>query len=651
MNIWKSKPKPKQESWRLKLAPPPTMDSNPLQMFVRSTNSLTGQPIDETLPDIGKAWPTKPPIIVPSGSPETDIRRYKKLCRSGIPPALRSAVWITSVVMKSRPYQSMEDTQDFGTLKKVEILDHGWEMVRKSLFPDVSDEEACVIPDFGVEPHIMEGLLVNDHFFHIHDEKGETSNSTTSSNTIMTGKAVEGVKRITMFLYAARENLGIEYCPLLPDMTALLLSHMPTSYAFASIREMKNTESYYFPMSKVEHLSWCKTFGDLMRRMYPQTAQTMSNCGALTPDGLDPIFRRFFVSILKREQVLRILDIYFIEGYKAIFRLGTVILCLCTFYLTPSETTDVHSFWKGVRRITHSRVFHFDVLIKQSYGFNGRKYRSRRSFPRRKFIQRLMAYNEEWASKFASHHVLDLTEKPLGFVEEEELPIVLAKNATERYKLAEFLPFSYKSTKLELIYSTNVHGRSIDMFYKHCAKAKHTITLLEVLNNGATIGMFATDTWRNNPKMYGDGECVLFRLKPNPIAFHWQYEVPRTLQKTPTEEEQQHLQRNGNFINYDSGGEDESLTIQTEGLNGQFMISRSNFISLGSNEHGLSGLRINEDLSRGSSARARGFNNEPLAGEGYMDFDIGLVEVYQLVREIDGRAIDGEEDVWKGMFD
>ena len=397
---------PKKENWREKLEGP-IMEDNPLRMFVRSVDTLTGRPIDETLPE-GREWPTKPPIIPKSGNVETDLQRFKKLCRNGIPAALRSAIWITSVVMKSRPYQSLEETEEFGTLKKVEILEHGWEMVRKSLFPDVSDEEACTIPDFGVEPHEMEGMLVSDYFFFKNDDDG-------SGN--MSERSVKGVRLITMFLYAARENLGIEYCPLLPDMTALLLSHMPVSYAYAAIREMKNTESYYFPMSKAEHLSWCKTFGDLLRRMYPQTAITMARCGALTPEGLDPIFRRFFIPIMSREQVNRILDIYFIEGYKALFRLGTVILCLSTFYLTPEEVKDNDSFWKGVKRVTHSRIFHFDVLIKQSYGFNGKRYRMRRSFPRRRFIQKLMAYNEEWANQLSSTHVLDFTEKPIGFIE------------------------------------------------------------------------------------------------------------------------------------------------------------------------------------------------------------------------------------------
>lgn len=631
---------PKQEAWREQLQQqnPPSNnieDSNPLRMFVRSVDTLLGKPIDETLPTT-REWPIKPPIIAYSGNAETDLRRFKKLCRNGIPPVYRSAIWITSVVMISRPYQSKEDTEEFGTLMKVEILEHGWETVKKSLFPDESDEDAVTIPDFGMDPQKMEAILINDHFIFREGDEDEFEGN-------LSQQAIEGVKLITVFLYAARQNLGIEYCPLLPDMTALLLSYMPVSYAFCAIREMTNTESYYFPMSKTEYLCWCKTFGDLMRRMYPQTAVIMTECGALTPGGLDPIFRRFFVPILKPEQVRRILDIYFIEGYKAIFRIGTVMLCLSTFYLTAEETTSTEAFWKGVKRVTHSRIFHFDVLLKQAYGFDGRKFRSRRSFPRRRFIQKLMSYNEEWASKSSSNHFLSLADKPLGFVE-GEIPIVLAKNATERLRLEEFLPFTYKSTKLDLIFSTNVHGRSLAMFYQHCAKAKHTVTLIEVLNNGATIGMFATDTWHNNRRMYGDGECVLFRLKPNPVCFHWQHDVAanhtgsRDLASFSTD-------------SMDYISDDESANIQTETLNGQFMISRSDFISMGNNENGASGLRLNEDLSKGSSDKARGFNNEPLAGEGLIDFDVGLVEVYQLVREVDGKAIDGDDDVWKGMFD
>ena len=91
---------------------------------------------------------------------------------------------------------------------------------------------------------------------------------------------------------------------------------MPTSFAYSTIREMSNCSDYYFPISRKEHLAWCKTFGDLMRKMYPKTFRAMKRCGALSPDALDPIFRHFFITILDREDVLRVVDLYTLEGYK-----------------------------------------------------------------------------------------------------------------------------------------------------------------------------------------------------------------------------------------------------------------------------------------------------------------------------------------------
>ena len=72
----------------------------------------------------------------------------------------------------------------------------------------------------------------------------------------------------------------------------------------------------------------------------------------------------------------------------------------------------------------------------------------------------------------------------------------------------------------------------------------------------------------------------------------------------------------------------------------QFMVSRDTFISMGGNKDGSSGFRINEDLTIGESSPAAGFDNEPLHGVGKGSvFSLGLVEVYGLVRQIDGRAV------------
>lgn len=255
--------KNKVESWREQLAASSPVnalqdpENHPLRLFVMSIDTLCGRKIDQKLPE---GWSEKPPLFQDQKDPESD-RTLKAMCREGIPAALRSAVWITSIVRVARPYQNRKDTDEFGTLAKVKILDHGWNYVLKSLFPDESDMEACTIPDFGLDPEEVEALLINDHMMN-----GQN----------LSAKGVKGVKSLTLVLYAVKENLGIEYCPLLPDLTAYFLSLMPESYTYTCLREMTNAGDYYFPMSKIEHLSWCKTFGDLMRKMYPSTALAMS---------------------------------------------------------------------------------------------------------------------------------------------------------------------------------------------------------------------------------------------------------------------------------------------------------------------------------------------------------------------------------------
>lgn len=241
----------KKEDWRARLAGAGggamtdnlTSDQqDPLKMLVMSVDTLRNIKIDQT---IKPGWKDSPPLYE-SQKGDDDARPLKMMCREGIPVALRSAVWITSIVRVARPYQSVAETEEYGTLAKIKVLDHGWDFTKQSLFSDQSDEDAVTIPDFGTDPKEVEAQLVHDHLM-------------LGGNLCANG--VKGVKSLSLVLYAAKENLGIEYCPLLPDLTALLLSAMPESYAYACIREMKNCGDHYFPLSEMEYISWCKTFG------------------------------------------------------------------------------------------------------------------------------------------------------------------------------------------------------------------------------------------------------------------------------------------------------------------------------------------------------------------------------------------------------
>ena len=358
----------------------------------------------------------------------------------------------------------------------------------------------------------------------------------------------------------------------------------------------------------------------------------MEQIGALKPTNLDPILRRFFVPLLRRKHVFRVMDIFTGEGAHAIFRIGATLCCLAHAHL--GETVREHCgnaavFWEGVRRFSHSKHFRFNIFLDhQAYGVQkSLRILTRPIFPRRDFVSRLISNNEAWAEENQGILPIHEDKKPLGLVE-GKYPIELAKQSPGRLRLAQWLPPVLQSTKLDLVYSSNHHGRSLEMFYRCCSSARHTITILEVLGTDKVIGMYATQTWHNNPDGYGDGGCFLFRLAPNPECFRYKFGASHIT----------------------SSDDDENISHLDDA--GQLMISSGAFISMGVGEGGarlvsrdsqhtsitcesitkmtcslsciFSGLRLNEDLTRGSTSTCIGFDHEELIGEGVQVFEVGL---------------------------
>jgi hypothetical protein len=246
-------------------------------------------------------------------------------------------------------------------------------------------------------------------------------------------------------------------------------------------------------------------------------------------------------------------------------------------------------------------------------------------------LQRIIQLEEERYWKESDDGCSEVQSiNPVGLVmpaeDEKVAQPVLARSTVVRTKLAEWLPLSLRFTKLDLIFSTNHHGRTLENFYRQTKKARHTIMLIEPLNvNDTIVGCYASQTWHPSTKVYGDGACFLFRIaveeNENEIAkksICWKWHYPKS---TALEEEDN-----------DSNNSAKSTAILE-----QYQVGTREYISMGGNSKGGAGLRLNEDLTKGESSSATGFDNLPLAFEEM--FEIGQVEVYQMVREMDGVPI------------
>ena len=344
-----------------------------------------------------------------------------------------------------------------------------------------------------------------------------------------------------------------------------------------------------------------------------------------------------------RQDVLRFMDIFLVEGCKAIFRMAFALLQLVKLDLDVSLVArarvfataafaslimvplspqnlilaDAEAWWNEIRYWTLDPTFCFKTqLLAKMYPKLHRKFgKMTKRYPQRKVISRVIKHNETWALENMPIYVDQTPPRPMSFTSDRG---TLARPAAVRASLAQWLPASLTSTTLDLIYSTEIHGRSLASLYGECRRSKNTIVLIEALTVGtsATIGMFAANAWNVRPSSYGSGECFLFRAAPTPRCFHW---AP------------------------DLSGSDGALEDQA--TREQFMVARADFMAMGASNEGTHGLRLDRDLIKGESHRALGFNNEPLPGRAA--FDIGVLEVYRLIREVGGKAIGHDQNlVW-----
>ncbi len=106
------------------------------------------------------------------------------------------------------------------------MTEHGWELTLKSLFPDSSDLERAELLDFGVGHDNLMDILSHGGRLPIHER---------------------GIQSVTKVLHAARDSLGLEFCPLLPEITCLLLSFMPVRQLILSTNWFSSMyQSYAF---------------------------------------------------------------------------------------------------------------------------------------------------------------------------------------------------------------------------------------------------------------------------------------------------------------------------------------------------------------------------------------------------------------------
>ena len=133
----------------------------------------------------------------------------------------------------------------------------------------------------------------------------------------------------------------------------------------------------------------------------------------------------------------------------------------------------------------------------------------------------------------------------------------------------------------------------------------------------------------------GDGRCFLFRIVLDEENKCYKGGSDSSTDKPPPESKCWKWQPADLFdLGSATMSDDQNDTIDSSSKSHAsaqaaletFQISTKDFLGMGGNDKGGSGLRLNEDLTKAESSCAAGFDNEPLLpGAGGM-FEVGLLE-------------------------
>lgn len=151
----------------------------------------------------------------------------------------------------------------------------------------------------------------------------------------------------------------------------------------------------------------------------------------------------------------------------------------------------------------------------------------------------------------------------------------------ERKCLAHALPVTLSFSDWSIIYSTEMHGWSLQTFYRHLDQAGPSVLVVKD-SAGAVFGGFASESWHQSAHYFGTGESFLFQLRPTLRIFPW------------------------------------------SGENDHYMLGSGDSIAFGSG--GAFGLWLDNCFETGSSGRCETYSNEPLASS--PDFRVSSVEVW-----------------------
>ncbi|XP_053722749.1 TBC1 domain family member 24 [Synchiropus splendidus] len=434
----------------------------------------------------------------------------------------------------------------------------------------------------------------------------------------------------------------ISHCPCLPAVTSLLL-HFSKDEAqcfehVSRILACNEPGKRLLDQTFLAYESGCMTFGDLANK-YCTSAHKLIVATAKDVLEVYSDWQHWVLGHLPFSHVVRVLDVYLVEGYKILYR---VALALLRFYrkhkagaqgtqATPQVQesdvvkADIETFIKGIAATVTP-----EKLLEKAFSI--------RLFSRKE-ITLLQLTNEK-----------SLQQKGIT-VRQKRMNMQLAVNADtfsseivsakEMRDIWSWIPERFALCQPELLFTTSTHGCSLNRFYSHCEENEPTLLLIRT-TGGEVCGAFLSTMWEerkrggNKLSFFGTGECFVFKMKPEMERYEWVVirhpELASTVKDQSQEDAASSEAQNANTNGLQqpekpAGDLSPFLAARHFNLNSKntsmFMAGNTDSIIIGGGEGNA--LYIDSELNHGRTGRCATFDNPPLCSE---SFQVSLLEVW-----------------------
>ncbi|KAJ7316135.1 hypothetical protein JRQ81_002297 [Phrynocephalus forsythii] len=331
---------------------------------------------------------------------------------------------------------------------------------------------------------------------------------------------VEGVTVVKKILVCI-SNLypDITYCPLLPAVTSLMLH-----YSRDDAQCFENTcrllycnapHTSYIDHSFLTHEASCMTFGDLANKHCPAAHRLIAS----SSDNIFEVYSEWLVWLfndLPFDYVIRIFDVYLLEGQKVLYRIALALLRQYQISVDSKglEEIDVKESLQAFMCDIHNHMT-AEKLLEKAFGI------------------RLFSRKEIWLLQMANKKAL--MEKGVTMVQHRQL-FHLTVNAqdfastivsTQEMRIVwSWIPERFSLFSPVLLFSTSEDGYSLQRFYSCCEGYEPTVLLLKT-SLGEVCGAFLSSDWNERKKnggassFFGTGECFVFTVCPEMERYEW----------------------------------------------------------------------------------------------------------------------------------